>query len=79
MEELPPNGRFQLPFQNHYGPPFPLFQEEKEVDLRDYWKIVQKRRWTIIACFFIVVITTALMTFTMRPIYRATATIQIDK
>ena len=54
-------------------------QEEKEVNLRDYWRVIQKRRWTIIAFFFIVLITTAVATFTMRPIYRATVTLQINK
>jgi len=54
-------------------------QEEKEVNLRDYWRVIQKRRWTIIAFFFIVLITTAVATFTMRPIYRATTTLQINK
>jgi len=54
-------------------------QEEKEVNLRDYWRVIQKRRWTIIAFFFIVLITTAVATFTMKPIYRATVTLQINK
>ena len=76
MRELPPNGRYQLPLQGYYSPPA---QEEREVDLRDYWKVIRKRRWTVIAFFLIVVITTAVMTFTMRPIYRGTATIQINK
>lgn len=54
-------------------------QEEKEVNLRDYWRVIQKRRWTIIAFCFIVLITTAVATFTMKPIYRATVTLQINK
>ncbi len=55
------------------------YPEEKEVNLRDYWKVIQKRRWTILAFFIIVVVTTAIVTFTMRPIYRGTATILINK
>ena len=35
--------------------------------------------WMIIAVFFIVLITTAIGVFTVRPVYRGTATIQIDK
>ncbi|NIS68275.1 MAG: hypothetical protein GTO12_04775, partial [Proteobacteria bacterium] len=76
MRELPPSGVYQLPLREYYNS---SFEEEKEVNLRDYWKVIKKRRWTIIALFLIVVITTAVMTFTMRPIYRATATIQINK
>lgn len=66
--QLPPPG---------YTPPF--IQEEREVNLRDYWKVIRKRRWTIIAFFLIVLISTAIMTFTMRPMFRGTTTIQINK
>ncbi|NWG04650.1 MAG: polysaccharide biosynthesis tyrosine autokinase [Syntrophaceae bacterium] len=76
MKQLPPEGYYQLPPP---GYPPPLIQEEKEVNLRDYWKVIQKRRWTIIAFFLIVLISTAIMTFTMRPIFRGTTTIQINK
>ena len=72
----PTEGYYQLPPPG-YSPP--LFQEEKEVNLRDYWKVIQKRRWMIIASFLIVVITTTVATFTMKPIYRGTTTIQINK
>jgi len=54
-------------------------EKEREVHLRDYWKIIRKRRWTIVAFFFIVLITTAVATFTMKPVYRGTTTIQINK
>jgi len=76
-KQIPSEGFYQLPSPPGYSyiPP----QEEKEVHLRDYWKVIQKRRWMIIAFFFIVVITTAVATFTMRPIYRGTTIIQINK
>jgi len=76
MNQLPPEGYYQLPPPG-YTPPF--IQEEREVNLRDYWKVIRKRRWTIIAFFLIVLISTAIMTFTMRPIFRGTTTIQINK
>jgi capsular exopolysaccharide synthesis family protein len=53
--------------------------EQKEVELRDYWKVIRKRRWTIISFTLIVLIATGVMTFTMEPVYRSTATIQINK
>ena len=65
---LPPSGY-------SYSPP----QEEKEVHLRDYWRVIRKRQWTVIAFFLIVLITTAIATYTMKPIYRGTVTIQIDR
>mgnify|MGYP001594153275 FL=1 len=77
LRQNPPEGPYQLPPPPGYAyaPP----QEEKEVHLRDYWKVILKRRWMIIAFFFIVLIATAVGTFTMKPIYRGTITIQINK
>ena len=72
-----PEGYYPLPPPPGYSYPSP--QEEKEVNLRDYWKVIQKRRWIIIASFWIVLIATAVGTFTMKPIYRGTATLQINK
>ena len=75
LKQIPSEGYYQLP-----PPPIPPYvQEEKEVNLRDYWKVIQKRKWTIIAFFLIVLITTAVATFKMKPIYRGTTTIQINK
>jgi len=54
-------------------------EEQKEVELRDYWKVIRKRKWTIISFTFIVLIATGVMTFTTKPVYRATATIQINR
>jgi capsular exopolysaccharide synthesis family protein len=76
MRQLPGEKYYQLPPPEYFQP---VPQEEKEVNLRDYWKVIQKRRWTILAFFLIVVVTTAIGTFTMRPIYRGTATILINK
>jgi succinoglycan biosynthesis transport protein ExoP len=74
----------QIPSEMHYqltspGYPYSPPHEDKEVNLRDYWKVIRKRQWIIIAFFLIVVITTAIGTFSMKPIYRATTTIQINK
>jgi capsular exopolysaccharide synthesis family protein len=77
MRQISSERYYQLPPSPGYS--YPPFQEEKEINLRDYWKVINKRRWTIIAFFLIVVITTAVATFTMRPIYRATTSIQINK
>jgi len=77
LKQIPPEGYYQLPPPPGYSYPPP--REEKEINLRDYWKVIRKRKWTIIAFFLIVVITTAVGTFTMRPIYRGTTSIQINK
>jgi len=76
LKQIPSEERYQLP-PPRYSPS--AFPEEKEVNLRDYWRVIQKRRWTIIAFFLIVLVTTAVATFTMKPIYRGTTTVQINK
>lgn len=78
------NGLKQIPGERYYQLPSPEYfqpipQEEKEVNLRDYWRVIQKRFWTIMAFFLIVVVTTAIGTFTMKPIFRGTTTILINK
>lgn len=65
----------QLPAQKYSY----QYQQEKEINIRDYWKVIRKRQWFVIALFLIVVITTTIATFTVRPIYRGTTTIQINK
>jgi len=76
LQQIPPEGYYQLPPPGYYTPPL---QEEKEVHLRDYWKVIWKRRWTVLALFLIVLITMAVVTFTTKPIYRGTTSIQINK
>ncbi|MCH7781233.1 MAG: hypothetical protein IH848_10325, partial [Acidobacteria bacterium] len=50
----------------------------QEVHLRDYWKIVWQARWTVLAVFVLIVGLTAAWTFLQTPIYRATATIEVQ-
>ena len=55
------------------------YSPEEEIHLRDYWRVISKRRWTVITVFVIVLITTTISTFRMVPIYQATTKIQIDR
>jgi len=50
----------------------------REAHLRDYWKIVWQGRWTILAIFAVSVGATAVWTFMQTPIYRATATVEVQ-
>ncbi len=50
----------------------------QEVHLRDYWKIVWQARWTVLAVFVLIVGLTTVWTFLQTPIYRATATIEVQ-
>lgn len=53
--------------------------EDDAINLRDYWQVVVKRKWTVITFFLIVVTSVVTATFLMTPIYRATLTMQIEK
>lgn len=50
-----------------------------DVDLRGYWRIVQERRWVIMAVLAVVLLATFLVTVTTAPTYRATASLQIER
>ncbi|MBI3995693.1 MAG: polysaccharide biosynthesis tyrosine autokinase [Nitrospirae bacterium] len=53
--------------------------QEPEVHLRDYLRVLRKRRWTVIAFFVILVTTVAVGTFTARPVYRSVVQILIER
>ncbi len=54
--------------------PMPL----RETTIRDYWVILTKRRWTIIAFAFVVLVLTSIYTFKTTPIYDAVGRIAIN-
>jgi polysaccharide biosynthesis transport protein len=68
----------------HYYPPpeYPGygqdFGEEDSVNLLDYWRVLVKRRWTILTFTAVVLAFTAITTFKAVPIYRSTIKVQID-
>lgn len=53
-------------------------QEEQQVNIQDYLRIVYRGRWIILASFFVVLIVTAIITFTSEPVYESTAKIMIE-
>jgi len=57
----------------------PYNQQHEQVDLRDYLRVILKRRWTIITVFAVIVITVAIHTYTATPIYLATTRLVIEK
>ena len=46
--------------------------------LRSYWDIVNKRRWTILTALLVVLTLVTIYSFKTRPIYKATARVEID-
>lgn len=51
--------------------------EEKEVDLRDYIRVIKKRKKTILLLFLIAVIVSAVVSFLLPPVYEVSLTIKI--
>ena len=52
---------------------------EEELHFWDYWRIVSRRRWTIIGFFVATFIAVTIWTFTTRPVYSGVVTLRIDK
>src|SRR5580658_88300 len=48
------------------------------IDLRQYWNIINPRKWSIIGLAAAVGLLAALVVFAMTPIYRASATLLIE-
>ena len=51
---------------------------EEEIDLSQYWKVVNRRKWSILALAGLVTLLTILIVFSMTPYYKATSTLLIE-
>ena len=49
------------------------------VHFRDLWNIVLKRKWSVLAFFLIVVVTTGIATSMMTPVYRSMLSMKIER
>ncbi|WP_027362567.1 GumC family protein [Desulfospira joergensenii] len=52
---------------------------EKEIHLRDYFRIVKKRKATILTFFILTLVVVVIATFTATPMYRASTKVLIEK
>ena len=64
------------PIADPQGPD--LHAEGDEIDLRAYWRVLLRRRWTVLAVFAAAVLLAVVVTVRKTPIYAATATLIID-
>jgi succinoglycan biosynthesis transport protein ExoP len=53
-------------------------EDEDSINLRAYWAVIMRRKWTVLTFFAIVVVAVMTATYLTTPIYRATTTLQID-
>lgn len=54
-------------------------EDDDTINLREYWNIIVKRKWTVITFFMIVLVSVVTASFLMTPIYRASLTLQIER
>lgn len=61
-------------------PSYTLGQELTDTPpLLEYWRILRKRRWTVASILLLILVTVMIGTLKQRPVYRAKATLQIDR
>ena len=53
--------------------------EDDGLDLLNYWRVIVKRKWMVLSALVIVLLTGMMMTMLTTPIFRATATLQIER
>jgi polysaccharide biosynthesis transport protein len=58
---------------------YPVEEPLEGPNLRDYWRTVQKRRWTVLSILLITFTIAAIATWKQKPVYRAEALLEIQK
>lgn len=80
-EKWPPSSR-SLPERAENRAYTVLDLQREEIDsyayLRAYWKILSKRRWTILTVAFVLTTLVAIFSYKEKPVYRATAEVEVD-
>ena len=55
------------------------YVEEDEINLRDLWQVLVRRKWVLLIFFLMAVSVTIIATYLSTPIYRSSLTLQINK
>jgi polysaccharide biosynthesis transport protein len=58
---------------------YPAEEIEEEPDLRAYWRILLKRRWTVLSVLFVTFTVALIATVREKPVYRAEAMLEIEQ
>ncbi len=56
-----------------------IVEIEKAPDLLAYWKVIRKRRWTVLTAFTVLFGVVLVETVKQKPVYRAKALLEIDR
>ncbi|MDC0325768.1 Wzz/FepE/Etk N-terminal domain-containing protein, partial [bacterium] len=54
-------------------------QSDSKLHFLDYWRIIRIRKTVILAVFLLVVLTTTIITFLLKPTYASSVRIAIEK
>ncbi|WP_374090231.1 GumC family protein [Methylomicrobium lacus] len=54
------------------------FLEEDSIDLRHYWNVVRQYQWRIVLLALVATVLAGLFVFTMKPVYRSSATLLVE-
>src|SRR5258708_1747490 len=57
----------------------PAAPQEEAINLRHYWHVILERRWLVITAFISIFVLSLIYLFNAKPIYQATARLQIDR
>jgi succinoglycan biosynthesis transport protein ExoP len=59
--------------------PYQVAEADEGPDIRAYWRIIQKRRWTILSILLITFASVLIVTIKEKPVYRANTLLEIEK
>lgn len=77
---LPSSERMQTAVSTYVNPAYGAYQEqEPSINLREYWLIILKHKWTVISFLLMTVTVGVVATFLTTPVYRATTILQIER
>ena len=74
IREVPPAGSFEFG-----APPLQPWLPPQESTLREYFRVLIKRKWTVAGCLAVIFTIVAIASFKMVPIYEAVGRIAINK
>jgi succinoglycan biosynthesis transport protein ExoP len=77
MANIRPYGTSGYPLPHRDDANLP-FEEEETANLRDYWIVLCKYRWTIVAFLLPIVLISGISLWWMPPLYTATTTLHIE-
>src|SRR6202034_3420314 len=59
--------------------PYQVAEADEGPDIRAYWRIIQKRRWTILSILLITFGSVLIVTIKEKPVYRSNTLLEIEK